>query len=291
MSASCATNQSQACVPSSQPWLIAGISGRIYSTAHYRICTTVNDPHTLDRFMRLMEAAHAQYEATFAPANPRTGPMEIDLLSSAAEFDTFTRAIAGPQAPAYLRVGTGGYAIGDRFVCRLTTEAELFPVAAHEGFHQYMAHQFRRRLPPSLEEGLATTFESVSVGDRNISSDREHNPRRENALRHAVATQTLIPLDMLIELNAGDVAGRGPASEGYYAQCWALARMIESDSVYHEGMRKLVQSLNDVTTPGLTTNEPADYLPAEIRPTLEKFVVLNWRQFEDTYIHWLKIPH
>lgn len=267
-----------------QPWLIGSVRGWAYRSAHYRICTTVTDAALLARFIRVMEAAHERYAARYPVPSGRDWPLEIDLLRTDQEWRDFTAAVAGAEAEGYLLVGTGGYTLGDRFVCRSGDKAALFSVAAHEGLHQYMARHFRTRLPPSIEEGLATMFETVEVSGDSVRFDFASNPRRQAALARLTADST-IPLDQLLQMNAGDVAGAGELSERYYAQCWALARLWTTDQRYHDGFRRLTSLCAMQRVEALSEPDagPTAYRPAAVQPLLQQYVAPDWPAFVAAY--------
>ena len=65
----------------------------------------------------------------------------------------------GMDAAIYLQITRGGYTIGDWFVSYYVGENATYSVASHEGWHQYVARNFRGRLPPFLEEGTASSDE------------------------------------------------------------------------------------------------------------------------------------
>ena len=278
----------------SKSWQWQGFTGHAITTAHYRIYTTVNDDALLHRFASLMEAAHTQYAALCAPASPEDRPLEIDLFADQSQWINFTFQTAGNDARVYAQINRGGYAIGDRFVCWVTDEHELFSTAAHEGFHQYVARHFVTRLPPALEEGIATTFETVAVSDTGVSFDLTHNVRRKTGLTTADAAGDLLPLDTLIQLHAGDVVrADGVHSEGFYGQCWALAEMLLHSGVYRPATLQMIADLqagHPRVSIGANTRLGL-YRPAAIKPLLQAYVAPNWTAFVSDYTHFCASQH
>ena len=260
-------------------WAFEGRAGLEVTTPHYRLMTTVRDRPTVDRFCRLMEAAHAEYAALVPPEMADGRPLDVFLFERPDEWETYTRQIGGRDTPVLLSVGAGGYAYGDRFVCWLFNASDLWNVAAHEGFHQYAARHLRQRMPPALEEGLAATFENVAVTDTSIVFDRD-NPRRTAGLADAAAKP--IALDDLLRMNAGDVAARDlPARERFYGECWALARLLLDAPRYAPGLRRMLADLRDgraVDNVGRTTAAGL-YFPAAARPLLAHYVAPDWPAF------------
>ena len=275
----------------SRPWTENGLIGADVRTAHYRILTTVHDAAVIGRFARVMETANAQYAAMVAPRPQVDRPLDVYFFATPGEWETFTKRLTGPDAAVYLSVGPGGYAYGDRFVCWLFNESDLWGVAAHEGFHQYIARNLPLRLPPALEEGLATTFETVAVTEQHVTIDRRSNARRERGLAAATSAKALVPLADLVRLNAGDVAGRELLiREGFYGQCWALARLLLESPAYADGLRQMLADLRDGRAADVVgrTSEGTLYHPAAVRPLLEHYVATNWPSVERAYSDTLR---
>lgn len=270
-----------------EPWRWQNVEGHIVTTPHYRLYTTVDDTAVLDRMARLLEGAYAEY-VKLAPPLPQqsreVAAMQVYLFDDPAALEAFTRKLAGKEADVYLSVGTGGYTYDGKVVCYLGSEADTFGTLAHEGLHQYIGENFRNRLPPTIEEGLACTFESVTVlpsGD--VKFDLTSNPRRSQWLARAHRDKTLIPLDTLIYLHGGDLAGRPLALvEGYYGQCWALARMLRNDPAYAERFKYMltaVQTGRTVHDVGRSDAPDGAYNPRAIRPLLQRYVAEDWARF------------
>ncbi|MDB5328827.1 MAG: hypothetical protein JWM57_4396 [Phycisphaerales bacterium] len=283
----CASEPAETAVPlRAKPWADAGLAGSDVRTPHYRILTTVRDAAVIERFARVMEAAYVQYAALVSPRPQLDRPLEVYFFATPSEWDAYTQRLTGPDAAVYLSVGPGGYAYGDRFVCWLFNESDLWGVAAHEGFHQYVARNLPLRLPPALEEGLATTFETVGVTDQHVTIDRRSNTRRRQGLAAAITAKGLIPLIDLIRLNAGDIAGKDLLlREGFYGQCWALARLMLESPQYADGLRRMLVDLRDGRAADVVgrTAEGTLYHPAAIRPLLEHYVTSQWSAFERAY--------
>jgi hypothetical protein len=172
------------------------------------------------------------------------------------------------MADIYLRVFNGGYAIGERVVCWHGSGADVLSTIAHEGFHQYVARHFARRLPPVIEEGMAVACENVRGGGTDIGN--EPVPRRVAALAAAVANGYLIPLDTLLLLHAGDLSDRPEAlREGFYAQLM-LADVAAGTAAIDLGANR----------------EGATYNAGLIRPLLQKYVVREWATLEMEFTRW-----
>ncbi len=277
-------------------WQWQDIVGRQIATEHYLLYTTLSDEALIQRLCRVMESAHKQY-AMLAPAIPPSDrKLPLYVFATYDQWSRYTVATTGNDANAYLSVLNGGYAVKDEFVCWVSNESDMLTTAAHEGLHQFVARHFQTRLPPTIEEGLAATFETYSVGREVITFDPATNIRRQSALREAISGKYLIPLETLLKIHAGDLRDRGPLlREAYYAQAWALASMLRRHPAYRE---PFITMMNAAAT-GNTTIEVGRndgsqlYYVDRIKPFLQKYIAPDWQQFESAYqkaVHELATP-
>lgn len=236
----CATSPAGFTGPSSparvsvERWSFNGNPGRRLTTPHYVIYTTVQDEDLVRSLGQLMEGALTQYRrlAPGIPASDR--PMECFLFQSRDEWAAFTRGKTGADAAIYLQINRGGYTVGDWYVAYFIGDLGTLSVAAHEGWHQYVARHFDSRLPPFLEEGLACMFEQVKWGEGRRPGagplprwNFARNRSRIQGLRNAVEGGRLIPLAELASMHAGQVVDRSPEQiEAFYAQSWAFAKFL-----------------------------------------------------------------
>src|SRR5690606_1520091 len=132
-------------------------------------------------------------------------PMEGYLFANRTEWAAFTAAHAGEDAAVYLQVPRGGYCYGDVTVMYFLGDLSTYSVAAHEGWHQFVARHFKRRLPPFLEEGMACLFESIRLEQGLPRWNLAINHNRIDKLRAAVEGEALWPLEKLIHMHAGEV--------------------------------------------------------------------------------------
>jgi hypothetical protein len=267
----CASDSRGVKVRPAEPWEWSAGTGQSFATPHYLIRTTVTDRETIDRFANTMEDALRQYR-TLVPGMPLNDrPLVMYLFARHDEWATYIADTAGPDAATLLKVYAGGYTIRDRFVCWLTTEPDTLSRATHEGFHQFIARHFTGRLPPTVEEGLATLFETLKAGPHGSVVDPDHNPRRLAALKASAETNSLIPFKTLLRLHAGDLVEQSVAlREGYYAQSWALARFLRDDPRYAAPFRDLLRR-TALGTPPVNVGDnavSATYYPSRIEPWL-----------------------
>jgi hypothetical protein len=210
---------------------IEGATGTRIASPHYLIYSTIADDEVLRRVAQVMEGALAQYRA-LAPDVPLTDrPMDCYLFESRDQWAAFTKAHTGEDAAIYLRVNRGGYTVGDWYVAYWIGDFATYSVAAHEGWHQYVARHLKGRLPPFLEEGMACLFEQVEWDGDLPRWDLSQNGARLTSLRAAVAGNQIYPLSQLVRMHAGQVVGKSNARiEAFYAESWAFARFLYDDS-------------------------------------------------------------
>lgn len=267
-------------------WQWRGIVGRQLQTEHYSLHTTLSDQAMVDRLAQVMEAAYRQYVRLVPVINRSPRKLPLFIFQTYDQWAEYTQTTTGEDSAAYLSVLNGGYAVGDRFVCWVSNEHDTRTTAAHEGWHQFVSVHFRMRLPPTLEEGLACTFENVSMRSDGVFFDRTHNLRRQRALRDAVEGDYLIPLETLILLHAGDLRDRSQAvREAYYGQAWALVVLLETRPEYREGFLNMLQAVASGNTPlDIGHNDGSQvYYPSRIKPFLQQYVIDEWSRFEQDY--------
>src|SRR4051812_16116785 len=199
----------------SERWTYEGQPGRKISTPHYVIYTTLGDDEVVAGIGQLMEGALSQYRR-LAPEVPVSGqPMACYLFQTRSQWASFTQGRTGADAAIYLQINRGGYTVQDWYVAYYIGELGTYSVAAHEGFHQYVARHFRSRLPPFLEEGLACMFEEVRWESAGAGRwlprwNFATNHSRLVGLRNALEGAYLLPLPQLAAMHAGQVVDQSP---------------------------------------------------------------------------------
>lgn len=227
-----------------EPWAFPGAdSARKLLTPHYIIYTTLTDDEIVEKLGQLMEGAFDEYQRV-APGLPLTDtPLECYIFDNRRQWAQFTQLRAGDDAKIYLRINRGGYTAGDSYVAYFVGDLGTYSVAAHEGWHQFLARHFKTRPPPFLEEGLACLFEHVEWKGGLPRWDLSSNPARLASLRHATATAALIPLADLCSMHAGQIVAKSPGRiEAFYAQSWAFARFCREaqGGKYRPALEKLL---------------------------------------------------
>ncbi len=226
-----------------QPWTYEGKPAIQVQTAHYAIYTTIPDHELLERVGHVMEGAFAEYNR-FAPASPRSDePMTCYLFLTRDQWAQFTRHYTGSDAAIYLHINRGGYTIHDWYVAYFMGDNGTFSVAAHEGFHQYASRNFRNRIPPFLEEGIACMFEDVRWNGKSPYWSLEVNVGRLSSLRTAIDQKRLFTLDTLATTHAGQIVNGPPGRiAAFYGQSWAFARFCwdAENGKYRHGLQEML---------------------------------------------------
>jgi hypothetical protein len=259
-------------------WSYNNEPGQILETAHYEIHTTIDDEDVLKRLPQVLEGAYAQYQ-NFAVTTPSSKPMKCYVFGRRSEWADFTQKNTGADSTIYLQITRGGYCIGDWFVSYYVGgDRGTFSVAAHEGWHQYVARHFKGRLPPFLEEGTACMFESVRFPNQLPRWDLSLNPNRALGLRNAIEGHVLWPLDKLVRMHAGDVVQLpGDKIEAFYAQNWAFARFLweYEEGKYRPAFKKLMAdtAAGNVFDPtGTLHRANGAWSPNSVKPMLQHYL-------------------
>lgn len=265
--------------------------GTVLRTQHYAIHTTILDPQYHFELVQVLEGAHSLY-ATLAQADPSDEPFNCYVFRMRNEWETYTRARAGGDAPLYFQINRGGYTIGDEFAVFSAGWSATCRSVAHEGWHQYSARHFVDRLPPFLEEGIACLFENVRIdGSGGPTWNLEANHIRSRALRMAYDADDLFPLAELITLHAGEVVGMPSGRiEAFYAQNWAFARFLwdGENGHFRPALRKLLSDAvaGDLQPAGGTTGAAWDSRSAA--PLLEAYLGRDLKTIESAYQEFIE---
>jgi hypothetical protein len=299
--AACSSGQSSSADQWNGPTVLASVNvndatssdsntAKVIRTEHYSIYSTIQDrPDLLNRMGQLMEGAYGIYR-TLAPSVPPTDhPMRCYLFNTRLEWVDFTRLHTGPQASIYLQITRGGYTIHDWYVAYFIGDIATYSVAAHEGWHQFVARHFKGRLPPFLEEGMACMFENVNWDNDLPRFNLSLNPARTLSLRKAEDEGELFPLKELITLHAGQVVGRSDVRiQAWYAQDWAFARFLREgeNGKYRPALERLLADTAAGTVYDPTGSLRRSYLgwnPAGVTPLLEHYLGEDLSVTEQAY--------
>ncbi len=277
-----------------EPWAYGDHAGAVIHTAHYDIYTTAADPEVRRRLPIVMEGALGEYH-TVAPGVPLTSaPMKCFVFGSREQWVDFTRRHTGADAYYYLKINRGGYTVRDWYVAYSVGEAATLSVAAHEGWHQFASRHFVGRLPPFLEEGIATMFEDLRWDGDLPRWNLTANRTRVDALQRTVQGGYVYPLAELTQLHAGNVVGlNGTHIEAFYAQDWAFATFLWSaeGGRYRPALRRMIDdtAAGTVYDPtGVLDNALLPWNPAGVRPMLEHYLGLSLDAIDAEYQKYVR---
>jgi hypothetical protein len=267
---------------------------RAILTNHYLIHTTIDDEQVLGTLARVMEGALAQYQQFTPGVRLSARPMECFVFATRPQWARFTAEKTGDDATVYLKINKGGYTIRDWYVAYFIGDAGTYAVAAHEGWHQYVARHFRSRLPPFLEEGIATMFETITWSAGQPRWTLSVNPVRAARLRRAIERGDLWPLESLITMHAGDVVNLpGERIETFYAQNWAFAQFLweAENQRYRPAFQRMLGDLAaGVATPGTGARNTSTlwWNPNSARPMLEHYLAMPLDEIERAYLAYVQ---
>ncbi len=277
-------------------WEFARHAGRRMLTEHYDIRTTVRDPLLIESIPQAVETAYGYYRQLVPTEREPSERMRVYLFARRDEWAAFTRRFAGARAATLLKVRRGGYSERGVSVIQYVAHSVTFPLLTHEGFHQYLYCCVKGRVPAWLNEGLATLCEGQRWSGSGLQSfDPWYNPTRRNALADALVRGDLIPLDELLEMNAGHVVG-GPTRKigTYYAQVWALMLFLRegADGAYAESFDRLLHALGredlrpHARAAYVKTKNPVNYSFG--RGVFEAFIGTDLQAIEREYVAFVR---
>jgi len=269
-------------------WEQDGQAGRMVTTPHYVIRSTIEDEQILAGVAQVMEGAFGQYRQ-LAPEVPVTDqPMECFLFANRPQWAAFTKDHTGVDASTYLQINRGGYTVRDWYVAYFLGDIATYSVAAHEGFHQYLGRHLKQRIPPFLEEGLACMFEDVTWDGKLPRWDLTVNYGRQNALHQAMVDDRLLPLEDLIGTHAGQIVNRSHEQISlFYAQCWAFARFIrEADhGRYRDALARMLAdaAAGKLVGDQSPKNDRSLWNSRSARPVLEYYLGMELPEIDKQY--------
>ena len=224
------------------PWNSSYSTGEVLTSRHYRIYTTTTNQVLLGHLPGFIEAAYQNYlSLTGLGDRASDGPMSVYMMATRQEWLALSENVLHAHRGIYQSVEAGGYCYNGVCAYWDLSGPSTFTVAAHEGFHQFLYHRLKDKLPTWLEEGLAVAAEGHDIQADCVTFDPNRNPFRINNLRSVIIEDRWIPIAQLLPLEAADVFGRVPnRAVNYYAQLWALSTFLHSDPTYSVGLRRML---------------------------------------------------
>ena len=265
-------------------------SARKLITPHYVLYTTIENDDIVQKLGQLMEGSFERYQEVVPGLRLTDKPLECYLFENRKQWAQFTQARAGDDARIYLRINRGGYTAGDVYVAYFIGDLGTYSVAAHEGWHQFLARHFKSRPPPFLEEGLACLFEDVKWEGELPRWDLSSNPARLAALRRSAASGVLIPLSDLCGMHAGQIVDKSSGRiEAFYAQSWAFARFCREaqGGKYRPNLERMLYDCAQGSAYGPAT-EPSDtgtwhWEKSSAKPLLERYLGEDFEAIDRAY--------
>jgi hypothetical protein len=268
-----------------EPWVSGDLRGTTVRTPRYAIHTTLDDRQYIARLAAVMEAAYDRYLA-LAPVTPSERPLECYIFRDRREWADFTARKTGEDAKVYLLINRGGYTVYDWFVAYHIGDLGTYAVIAHEGWHQFTARHFKSRLPPFLEEGIASTFETARYANGRVTWGSPGDSARAQRLRAASDAGMLSPLRELLGRHAGEIVGDGPAAvEAFYSQAWAFVQFLQTgaNGRHRPGFQRILEDAMEgrLNSPGAKV--PVAWQPSQTVELLESRLGTSIEQLEADY--------
>ncbi len=206
---------------------------------------------TMDALVRTAEAAIAEYRRLVPDAPPQREPIKVRIYKTPASAKPYLDAILEPGDPEFM-ITRGGFTVPHFGVVVINPAVDAARSnLAHEGFHAFAQATFVRRIPPFVEEGVASSFEGVQlIDERTIVFNPKRHPRREEQLYKAVREDAWIPLDRVLDANAAEFMRDRPGEvDLFYAHAWAFALYLDTvDCAGRSGTSALRAMLADAAT-------------------------------------------
>ena len=265
------------------------------STKHYLIYSTMTDHAFLNQLAQLMEGAFPVYESIVPGIPPTTYPMKCYMFATRAQWNSYTIQHLGPDSAVYLHIHQGGYTVFDQYVAYFFGFGPTLSVAAHEGWHQYVHRHFVGRMPPFIEEGLATSFEGVQFVNGLPRFNLSINEDRDIALRNAIDNNELFPLRELLGMDAGMVVTKNSDSVmTWYAQAWAFARFLwdYDNGKYRPAFQRMLHdiAMGTVWDPsGSFRRQFGPWFPQAAIPMVVHYLGVPFDQIDDEYNRYIKV--
>ena len=208
-----------------EAWEQEGLVGRRILTDHFELISTLQDEPFERALPGFVEAAYQRYQQTLPPRSG-TPPirMRTYVFGTRNEWLHFARRHYPAWVELYRRMRLGAFTDGTTAVVCYVDRSLTLATLAHEGWHQYVGARGESELPSWLNEGLACYHEALNHGSDGPTFTPMRNSLRLNRLREAITTNTLIPLNELVGMDAAAVAGIGSTETAqlYYAQVWSF---------------------------------------------------------------------
>jgi hypothetical protein len=225
------------------------------TTDHYEIFTTVMEPLVLRMIPGFIESAYRGYNDQLFQPVESTAKFRIYLFADRQQWENFTYAFAGDQAPLFCKIKTGAYYLNGACVLYDIGPRRTLSAMGHEGWHQFNSRHFKYRLPCWLDEGVAMLFEASTCEEGLFCFNPAGNYQRLGALKEALGKASQIPLRELVATSPGEVLAtdQTEAVMAFYSQSYALVRFLRE-----AGYGKRLGSYRRLLWDGLSGHWPLD---------------------------------
>jgi len=209
----------------------------------------------------LLERLHAFFSQTAGVSLDHRPPVRAIVFRSTEEYE-----------PYRLRPSAGAYYMGSE-LREYIVMPDLGPrdphVAAHEYWH-LVVHASALRLPLWLEEGLAESFSTVRLAERDTEVDAEIAARFRN-----LRGRPGMPLTALLDLSKESLLSDDrDAGSLFYAESWAFTEMLRTAPGYSAHLPEFFMAVASGKPSGAALIEvygkPLAVLSADLRAWIEK---------------------
>ena len=232
---------------------------RVYQSKHYTLFTTLSDVERIGPILDTLETGYRAYLDRLGLAGlAEQRRMNAYVFQRRSEWEAFTRQRTGSASAVYLRLHRGGYSYGDSCAVVDQGDRDTRSILAHEGFHLFLTTRFIARPPPFIEEGLATTFESILDAEGVARADRVERSLERAARRVAADPR---PLRRLLAMHAGDALQTSPADvEAFYAHAALFVAFLRDAErgQYRAGFQRMMA---DAAAGRLSSDDLRDAAP------------------------------
>ncbi len=198
------------------------------TTDHYCIFTTLLEPLLLQTLPGYIESAYWGYNDQLPQPIETLTKFDIYLFGQRQQWESFTHAFAGDQAPVFCKIKTGAYYLNGACVVYDIGRKRTLSALGHEGWHQFNSRHFKYRLPSWLDEGIAMLFETCTYENGMYFFDAARNYQRLGALSETLTNGKQMLLKDLIATSPGEVLATDQSETvmAFYSQSYALVRFL-----------------------------------------------------------------
>jgi len=196
----------------------------------------------VNRFMNEMLKQYARY---FSNWSLQAGARVV-VFSNLDDFRAYSTAVVGRLLP---HGGLAGYCHlktdegGNTFYELVTyVHDNLWPVLAHEGFHQFLGYELGQEVPVWLNEGMAQYFETSYVASGRLHTGIISKPKLR-AAQYLIYTHQAPSLRELLQMDRTTFYGNAQVA---YPMSWALVYYLmnrDGTTFRNSSFRRYLQDL------------------------------------------------